>query len=838
MERSIRIGKDFNVRWSIHRVVDGERQPYELAGKELVLQYRTPYGLKEATEWKVVGNTIVWTFRGKEQKALGSYELILTENGGKDGMVTVDTCRAFNLVAHSCEETEGSGSDIVIEDVVLESEVAFAPIVIEGGGGGSYDDTEIKEDIADLQAKDAEQAVKLTQLSEEVGELSERIEDINIESVGIYLPDTIHAVVGDTLQIFFRSVVDCAGIDAYDISAVSSKGKSYPRYWEYKATEAGSFALTLNVRSSASKIVATRQVTIRVVDATTSPSATQRILCIGASATQGGQWVGELNRRLTATSGNGTPANPTGLGLSNIEFVGRKVGTSTAVNLEATGGWRVQDYAGKGERAIRFQVADVDTLSVGAIYKLGSNLFIIQEVNVTEGQGNIRCTLQSSYTAPSASGVMTKSSGAGDSSITYSSYTEETFSPFWNEDTNKLDFKQYADKFCGGSIDVMIWHCGVNDIYAGTPESIDAAIAAFRIILAQYNEDFPNGKVIISSVPVGSLNGGFAANYGASSNGNAMVFMHQAQVYAKKLQDLCDEYTFATYAPVLEEFDAENGYPTKMTPVNNRVSETEVVGTNAVHPTTEGSYLVADAIYRAFNTLVLHSPVLADKWQPGSSTDYNPYVSAASFVTEYARGLQITLKKYSTGAIIRAFDSNGVAWGVVDYNIFDGRNNGDVIPLVITQSGSMNVPVGTVVGHIVFSDIAGFKSLPNDTGNGQEFIWIDPDDGKMVSSAENIYIAKGLGLMNTTSPRGVISFRVTNGNTYELYIPKTGNAYALHYAFGKSSTKGAIEAGIFLTEGVGEGNEQPATHTITADANPYLYVCYTLDGGVPTLKKL
>ena len=175
MERSIRIGKDFNVRWSINKVVDGERQPYELAGKELVLQYRTPYGLKEATEWKVVGNTIVWTFRGKEQKALGSYELILTENGGKDGMVTVDTCRAFKLVAHSCEETEGSGSDIVIEDVVLESEVTFAalrgpqgergpegpqgpqgpqgergPQGEQGPAGPSYDDTEIKGKLAEL----------------------------------------------------------------------------------------------------------------------------------------------------------------------------------------------------------------------------------------------------------------------------------------------------------------------------------------------------------------------------------------------------------------------------------------------------------------------------------------------------------------------------------------------------------------------------------------------------------------------------------------------------------------------------------------------------------------
>jgi hypothetical protein len=263
-----------------------------------------------------------------------------------------------------------------------------------------------------------------------------------------------------------------------------------------------------------------------------------------------------------------------------------------------------------------------------------------------------------------------------------------------------------------------------------------------------------------------------------------------------------------------------------------------VVGTNAVHPTTEGSYLVADAIYRAFNTLVLHSPVLADRWMGGSNMDYNPYVSSASFVTEYARGAQITLRKYNTGAIIRAFVEGYTAWGVVDYNIFNGRKNGDVIPLVITQSGTMNVPVGTIVGHIVFNDIAGFKALPNDDGNGQEFIWVDPDDGKMVASGEYIYLTTTAALGTTSSPRGVMSFRVSNGNTYELYIPKTGNQYAAHYAFGKSSSKGNVETNVILTNAVGTGDEQPATHTITAGANPFLYVCYTLDGGVPTLKKL
>ena len=134
METSIRIGKDFNVLWFIYKVEDGKRQPYELAGKELVLRYRTPSGKYcDATGWSPEGNVIAWTFRGKDQKVVGSYELILIENAGKDGMVTVDTCKAFRLVAHSCEETEGSDGEVVIRTVTLESEIALAP----AGSGGS-----------------------------------------------------------------------------------------------------------------------------------------------------------------------------------------------------------------------------------------------------------------------------------------------------------------------------------------------------------------------------------------------------------------------------------------------------------------------------------------------------------------------------------------------------------------------------------------------------------------------------------------------------------------------------------------------------------------------------
>lgn len=138
----IRIGKDFNVLWAVYKRVDGQRLPYDLAGKSLQLFVGNDYGKKEVTGWKAKGNVIEWTFLGKDQKDKGAYQLILVENAGKEGMVTVDTCKAFNLVDHSCDENVDGSSDVVIKTVVLESEVALAPVVLEVGGSI---DTELLE---------------------------------------------------------------------------------------------------------------------------------------------------------------------------------------------------------------------------------------------------------------------------------------------------------------------------------------------------------------------------------------------------------------------------------------------------------------------------------------------------------------------------------------------------------------------------------------------------------------------------------------------------------------------------------------------------------------------
>lgn len=426
--------------------------------------------------------------------------------------------------------------------------------------------------------------------------------------VDIYLPDELSVVEGDTLQIFWRSVIHAFNPYVFDIQSKCSVGKHYPRYFTYTptATQVGNtYPLIVRVRKNDLSVLIEKSINVNVLSKPTSPSNKLNVLCIGASATANGYWASELKRRLVASDGDGTPYNPSGLGLNNIDFVGRLTVSPSSgdpVKLEATGGWRVRDYAGSGVAAYRFYVSGVSQLNIGDKYTSGDVTFSVAEINVTEGTGNIRCTYRGTPSIP-ASGTINRKSGTGDEVITYSSYESESYNPFWNSESESLDFKAYADSYCDGDIGLQIWHCGVNDLASGV-NKIPTVIESFRSILRAFHQDFPDGKVIISSVPVGSPTGGFGANYGAASDTlNYYAFLDAAQQYSRALSNLCEEDEFVSYtlyAPALEEFDCENSYPYVDTPVNNRMDLTETLGTNAVHPITQGSYMIADSIYRVF----------------------------------------------------------------------------------------------------------------------------------------------------------------------------------------------------------------------------------------------
>lgn len=194
----LRIGKDFGLTWTIKAKNAGENAPYIPSSDSLLLLV-TPYNKVRAEGATFDGNTVRWIFRGKDQKHPGVYGLELVENQGENGMVTIDTCKAFELVEHTCEETGYDGESLIFDTLEFITDVELnalrgpqgpqgergpqgpqgepgpagpqGPAGPAGGGAGeSYDDTEIKNQLAALQQKDAQTEAKLTELSEEMSD--------------------------------------------------------------------------------------------------------------------------------------------------------------------------------------------------------------------------------------------------------------------------------------------------------------------------------------------------------------------------------------------------------------------------------------------------------------------------------------------------------------------------------------------------------------------------------------------------------------------------------------------------------------------------------------------
>ena len=210
------------------------------------------------------------------------------------------------------------------------------------------------------------------------------------------------------------------------------------------------------------------------------------------------------------------------------------------------------------------------------------------------------------------SGTLTRSSGSGDATITYSSYSSETYNPFWNP--NKaggagLDFVNYANEYCNGAIDVMISHCGINDLSRYTADTIGELFTDYiKPFIRAFHTDFPNSKFILSTLPLPSPTGGMGANYGASSMLNWLTYSMRMWAFAVEAEKLVKDAEFSSYvklADCMPIFDREHSYPYEMAYVNNRSTVQEERGTNGVHPTTVGTYQVSDAIYAVFNSLGL-----------------------------------------------------------------------------------------------------------------------------------------------------------------------------------------------------------------------------------------
>lgn len=94
--KRIRIGNDIAISWSVK---DRDGSDHDFSGLDVRLWMVNGNARLEVTDFEIDGNVISWTFWGKDQKWLGKYDAILSQNHNGTSMVTVDSCAVFCLVS-------------------------------------------------------------------------------------------------------------------------------------------------------------------------------------------------------------------------------------------------------------------------------------------------------------------------------------------------------------------------------------------------------------------------------------------------------------------------------------------------------------------------------------------------------------------------------------------------------------------------------------------------------------------------------------------------------------------------------------------------------------------
>ena len=465
------------------------------------------------------------------------------------------------------------------------------------------------------------------------------INEIVEESLELALPDTIFATVGDKLQIFFRSIVKAINPYNYSILAICNKGKQFNRFYEYTPTtqDIGTTDFTIEVRNNNGGLLARKTCSLITVAAPSSPANQLNVICIGDSLTANGKWPEEACRRLIGSGGT-----PAGGGLSHISFCGNR-GTGLA-RYCGYGGWTWNSYTTQGASYFRFMIPSFGTMEVGAVYSNNGYNYTVAEVNP---DGDMLFSTSSLNNTPQASGTLTKVSGNGDATLTFTSATPEASNPLWDAQNNKMSFVPYANSYCNGQIDVvyvMLGWNGMTSAYQTDFESTKQRVKQFADCL---HTEFPNAKMKLMGLQLPSQNGGCGSSYVpgtpySDKYGLSVNIFNLNKMYLEVAND-SDYNSFVEYIGITQQFDSENNYPVNVMLKNSRMVIKDFTSTlypyigdivkyknefficinqgvvgewenvygsylpfnpyerydwNAVHPSDAGYYQIADAIYR------------------------------------------------------------------------------------------------------------------------------------------------------------------------------------------------------------------------------------------------
>ena len=168
----------------------------------------------------------------------------------------------------------------------------------------------------------------------------------------------------------------------------------------------------------------------------------------------------------------------------------------------------------------------------------------------------------------------------GDEIINYTNVENAFHNPFWNPETNQLDFKYYINYWNFEIPDIVVLKFGFNDLGTwANNEKIQRVVNNAKIIIDKIHIDFPQTKVVFSIQGSGAIDN--------SKNRDTDGYLYSRLKFTKEMSTVFESetqnYDFVYLAPTYAWIDPYNAY-----------------SVDGIHPNNLGFRQIADCLYPIF----------------------------------------------------------------------------------------------------------------------------------------------------------------------------------------------------------------------------------------------
>lgn len=403
----------------------------------------------------------------------------------------------------------------------------------------------------------------------------------------IILPSNIYLLKSKDYSLYKTNILN--GVDNRgDVDLYAIGLKNYNRQFIANITE--DVSIPINGYDNAGNRAILKTLALKAYDNTGITGKTLRVLCIGDSFTDIGQWVNEIYQQLDAAGATVEMIGTTkqsfgdewlceGMSGAALLWVTENTYVGYIINVTSADGIPSTRYAANSD----FEVDGV-TWSVRGTRLTEDNGVYSGKILVSK-YGSTDAVFPSSGTA-TMRGV----------SVTWDSAEQASWNPFWNRIESKVDFNWYLNKYGFNTPDIICIQFGLNDLAAATDASITNMMTRLGSLINTIHTQLPSTGIVISVPPFDGIN----LSGSTSGNKNRLDMKYILHKYMKTLCNTYDNSTYNGYVAIAPSYafvDRENTYTKQEVALNTRFpSVKDVVYTDPLHCNEQGMRQIGDCV--------------------------------------------------------------------------------------------------------------------------------------------------------------------------------------------------------------------------------------------------